>query len=124
MTSDSNIMHNHLELAVVVPTFNERENVRPLLDGLTKALHGIGYEVIFVDDDSPDGTWQAVAEIARTELEVRVIRRVGRRGLGSACVEGMMATTAPYIAIMDGDLQHDESVLPVMLAVIRSESLD
>ena len=104
-----------LELAVVLPTFNERQNVRPVLDRLEKALQGVAYEVIFVDDNSPDGTADEVRSIALSNSRVRVIQRIGRRGLASACVEGMMASPAPYIAIMDADLQHDETVLPQML---------
>lgn len=113
-----------LELAVVVPTFNERANVGELLGRLDRALAGIAYEVIVVDDDSPDGTAEAVREVARNDARVRVLQRVGRRGLSSACVEGMMATAAPYIAVIDADLQHDESLLPVMLAKAKSGTLD
>lgn len=113
-----------LELAVVVPTFNERDNVRELLARLERALAGIEYEVIFVDDDSPDGTAEAVREIARTRREVRVLQRIDRRGLSSACIEGMLATAAPYIAVIDADLQHDEKILPTMLQRLRSEQLD
>jgi dolichol-phosphate mannosyltransferase len=113
-----------LELAVVVPTFNERANVVPVLAALERSLAGIAYEVIFVDDDSPDGTSTLVREIARTNPRVRVLQRIGRRGLASACLEGMMATPASFIAVMDGDLQHDEGILPAMLQKIRSEKLD
>jgi dolichol-phosphate mannosyltransferase len=113
-----------LELAVVVPTFNERANIPVLLDRLAAVLSGISYEVIVVDDDSPDETWATVRGIAAHQQRVRVIRRVGRRGLASACLEGMMATAAPYIAVMDGDLQHDETVLPRMLSTAVSGDLD
>ncbi len=113
-----------LDLAVVVPTFNERDNVIPLLAALGRSLEGVSYEVIFVDDDSPDGTAALVRQIARTNPVVRILQRIGRRGLASACLEGMMATSAAYIAVMDGDLQHDERVLPAMLARIREEKLD
>jgi dolichol-phosphate mannosyltransferase len=113
-----------LELAVVVPTFNERANVGVLLDRLARALAGIEHEVVMVDDDSPDGTWEAVREAALRRRNVRLIRRIGRRGLASACLEGMMSTPAPYIAVMDGDLQHDEGVLPRMLHEARSRGLE
>ena len=113
-----------LELAIVVPTFKERGNVVPLLAALDQCLQGIAHEVIFVDDDSPDGTADLVREIARTNPRVRVLQRVGRRGLASACLEGMMATPAPYVAVMDGDLQHDEGILLAMLEKIRNEKLD
>ena len=113
-----------LELAVVVPTFNESANVVPLLEALERSLEGVTYEVIFVDDDSPDGTADVVRQIARTNPRVRVLQRIQRRGLASACLEGMMATPARYIAVMDGDLQHDESVLTSMLAKIKEGNLD
>jgi dolichol-phosphate mannosyltransferase len=113
-----------LELAVVVPTFNERSNIPVLLDRLAAVLSGIAYEVIIVDDDSPDETWATVRGIATHQRRVRVIRRVGRRGLASACLEGMMATAAPYIAVMDGDLQHDETILPRMLTAAMTDHLD
>ena len=113
-----------LELAVIVPTFNERGNVVPLLAALERSLGGVCHEVIFVDDDSPDGTATLIREIALMNPRVRVLQRVGRRGLASACLEGMMATPAPYVAVMDGDLQHDEGILPAMLDKIRNDKLD
>jgi len=113
-----------IELAVVVPTFNERENVGLLLEKLDAALDGIQWEVIFVDDDSGDGTAGIARSIARERSNVRVLQRIGRRGLSSACIEGMLATAAPYIAVMDADLQHDETLLPRMLEVLKAGSLD
>jgi dolichol-phosphate mannosyltransferase len=113
-----------LELAVVIPTFKERENVPVLLEKLRRVLAGIRWEAIFVDDNSPDGTADAVRSIGRTDPQVRVLERVGRRGLSSACIEGMMATSAPYIAVMDADLQHDETILPEMFRKVSSEKLD
>jgi dolichol-phosphate mannosyltransferase len=87
-------------------------------------LQGISYEVVFVDDDSADGTADAVRAIASADPRVRILQRVHRRGLSSACIEGMMATAAPYIAVMDADLQHDERILPQMLEKLKAESLD
>lgn len=113
-----------LELAVVVPTFNERENILPLLDSLDRVLSGLEYEVIFVDDDSSDGTAALARFIAVENPRVRVLQRIHRRGLASACVEGMMSTAAPYIAVMDADLQHDESLLPAMLDQLKARHLD
>ena len=113
-----------LELAIVVPTFNERDNILPLLGSLDAALAGIPFEVIFVDDDSPDGTADFIRRISLERRDVRVLQRVHRRGLASACVEGMMATAAPYIAVMDADGQHDESILPEMLRRIRESGAD
>lgn len=105
-------MNAPLQLAVIAPTLNERGNVAPLLAALQRALNGIAYEVIFVDDGSTDGTADAVREIARTDGRVRLIARHGRRGLSSAVIEGMMATAAPVIAVIDADMQHDEAILP------------
>lgn len=112
------------DLAVVVPTYNERENVTELIALLDDALQGLRWEAIFVDDDSPDGTADIIRALARRDHRVRLIHRVGRRGLASACIEGIMSTTANYVAVMDADLQHDESVLPQMLQRLRGEALD
>ena len=118
-------MSELLDLAVVVPTFNERENVAAVVARLDKALAGRRWEVIFVDDASPDGTAAAARELARVDRRVRVIERIGRRGLSSACIEGMCATAAPLVAVMDGDLQHDETLLARMAdALDADETLD
>ncbi|HXO03104.1 MAG TPA: glycosyltransferase family 2 protein [Stellaceae bacterium] len=113
-----------VELAIVVPTLNERENVPLIVERLNRVLAGIAWEAIFVDDDSPDGTADAVREMARRQGNIRCVQRLGRRGLSSACIEGMLASAAPYIAVMDGDLQHDEALLPRMLEKIKAERLD
>ncbi|MES2755654.1 MAG: glycosyltransferase family 2 protein [Pseudomonadota bacterium] len=109
-----------LELAVVIPTFNEAGNVAALVVRLDAALAGRRWEAIFVDDDSPDGTADAARAIARTDPRIRVIQRLDRRGLSTACVEGMCATAAPFAAVIDGDLQHDETILPAMLAALET----
>jgi dolichol-phosphate mannosyltransferase len=111
-----------LELAVVIPTFNERANVPTLIARLDQALVGRNWEAIFVDDDSPDGTAEAARELGRLDKRVRVIQRIGRRGLSSACIEGMCATAAPMVAVIDGDLQHDETLLPTMLALLQADA--
>ncbi|MGA8401341.1 MAG: glycosyltransferase family 2 protein, partial [Stellaceae bacterium] len=112
------------ELSVVIPTLNERDNVPLIVERLNRALDGIAWEVIFVDDDSPDGTAEAVRMLARRQGNIRCLQRIGRRGLASACIEGMLASSAPYLAVMDGDLQHDEGLLPRMFAKIKAERLD
>src|SRR5262249_2338660 len=76
--------------------------------------------VVFVDDNSPDGTWGLVRELARQDSRVRCVRRIGRRGLSGACIEGILASSAPYAAVMDADLQHDETQLPKMLSLLQS----
>jgi dolichol-phosphate mannosyltransferase len=108
-----------LELAVIVPTFNEAANVEKLLGLLDEALKGIVWEAIFVDDDSTDGTAELIRGIGRTNIRVRVLQRLGRRGLSTAVIEGMMATSAPILAVIDADLQHDESLLPRLYAAVR-----
>jgi dolichol-phosphate mannosyltransferase len=109
------------QLTIVVPTRNEHDNVHPIYDALCRVLHGIGWEVIFVDDDSMDGTAEAVCRLAHSDGRVRCIQRIGRRGLASACVEGILASSAPYVAVMDADLQHDEQLLPHMLEILITE---
>lgn len=113
-----------LDLAVVVPTFEERDNIVPLFQRLEQALAGIRWEILFVDDDSPDGTAAVVRGLALHDARVRLIRRIGRKGLASACIEGMLATTAGHIAVIDADLQHDETLLPQMLDLLRRGRLD
>jgi dolichol-phosphate mannosyltransferase len=103
------------QLAVIVPTFNERDNVVSLFDLVSKALGDIPFEFIVVDDNSPDGTATVVKELARRHSNVRCIHRIGRRGLSSAVIEGISASAAPYFAVIDADHQHDEAILPQML---------
>ncbi len=112
------------ELTIVIPTLNERDNVALLVQLLNRSLAGIAWEAIFVDDDSPDGTADAVRALARRQGNIRCIQRLGRRGLSSACIEGILSSASPYIAVMDGDLQHDEALLPRMLATIKERRLD
>ncbi len=112
------------ELTVVVPTFNERANIPLLVARLQRTLAGVDWEVIFVDDNSPDGTAAAVRALGESDARVRCIRRIGRRGLAGACLEGMLASQARYVAVMDADLQHDETVLTDMLAHLRGGDVD
>ena len=113
-----------VELAIVVPTFNEIGNVEELIARLTRLLASVAWEIIFVDDDSQDGTAARLHQISTQNPRVRCLRRVGRRGLSSACVEGMLSTGAACIAVMDADLQHDENILPAMLQALREEAVD
>src|SRR5713101_5308912 len=112
------------QLSVIVPTFNERDNVTTLFRRLETALSGVNFEVIFVDDNSPDGTWEVVRALARQDSRVRCVRRIGRRGLSGACIEGILASSAPCAAVIDADLQHDETQLPVMLALLQRGEAD
>jgi len=112
------------ELSVIVPTFNERDNIEPLLMRLEAVLCGIEWEAIFVDDDSPDGTADKIRSLAQTDARIRCVQRIGRRGLSTAVIEGMLSSSAPYLAVIDADLQHDEAALAQMLGVIKTQDLD
>jgi dolichol-phosphate mannosyltransferase len=112
------------ELSVVVPTYNERDNVPLVVELLKRTLEDVSWEVIFVDDNSPDGTAAAVRALGAADHRVRCIRRIGRRGLAGACIEGMLSSQARYIAVLDADLQHDETLLAAMLERIRKGDVD
>jgi dolichol-phosphate mannosyltransferase len=111
-------------LSVVIPTFNERGNVAELIRRIEVTLAGVAWEAIFVDDNSPDGTADALKAIGRRDSRVRCLRRVGRRGLAGACIEGILSSSAAYVAVMDADLQHDERILPAMLAKLQTGECD
>ena len=113
-----------VELSVVIPSFNERDNIQPLFERLDAALGGIAWECIIVDDDSPDGTADIARALAQRDSRVRCVHRIGRRGLASAVIEGILASSAPYVAVIDADMQHDETVLPRMLETLKAEGLD
>ncbi|HEX3429936.1 MAG TPA: glycosyltransferase family 2 protein [Rhizomicrobium sp.] len=118
------LTHTPAVLTVVVPTFNEKANVTEIFARLDHVLADIAWEVIFVDDDSPDHTAETVKAIAGRDSRVRCLKRVGRRGLAGACIEGMLASSARYVAVMDADLQHDESILPQMLSALMENAAD
>lgn len=118
------ILRAPIELSVVSPTFNEKPNIRPLVRKLHEALAGVEWEVIFVDDNSPDGTADEVKALAAEDPRVRGLRRIGRRGLAGAVLEGAMASAAPYVVVIDADLQHDETILPKMLQTLRAGQTD
>ncbi len=112
------------ELTIVVPTFNEHANIPLLVERLSHLLTSCDWEVIFVDDNSPDGTATSARTIGEQDSRVRCIRRIGRRGLAGACLEGMLASQARYVAVMDADLQHDEGLLVPMLEALRAGRAD
>ena len=113
-----------IELSIVVPTFNEAENLPALVDRVARSLTGLAWEIILVDDDSPDDTSSVARQIARADRRVRIVTRIGRRGLASACIEGILTSPAPYVAVMDADLQHDETRLREMLEMLRAGEAD
>jgi dolichol-phosphate mannosyltransferase len=111
-------------VSVVVPAFNEVNNVALMVEAVDAAFGSIPWEIIFVDDNSPDGTAARVRQLAQNDTRVRVLQRYGRRGLSSACIEGILSSAAPIVAVMDCDLQHDEALLPQMLAVLKKGEAD
>ncbi len=110
-------------LSIIVPTLNERGNIEPTVAALDRALRGIAWEVVFVDDDSHDGTAEAVMALAHGDPRVRLLRRLGRRGLSSACIDGVLATTTPAFVVMDADLQHDPDLIPHLLEALDTADL-
>jgi dolichol-phosphate mannosyltransferase len=113
-----------VDLSVIIPTFNERGNVQAVVKQLDRALSGIRWEAIFVDDNSPDGTAAAIKEIAVRDPRIRCLRRVSRRGLAGACIEGILFSASPFVAVMDADLQHDQTLLVRMFDTLRAGSAD
>lgn len=111
-------------VSIVIPTYQERANMAPLVAAVRDALSGIDWEIIVVDDDSPDLTFAEVNRIARKEPRVRCIRRIGRRGLSSAVLEGALAANADIVAVMDADFQHDERALRPMYEAMRGGGVD
>ena len=113
------------KLSIVIPTFNEQDNVRRVYAAVRAALADHDWKIIFVDDASRDATTAEVVALNQEDRRVRLIRRIGRRGLSSACIEGMLASTSEFVAVMDADLQHDETLLPGMLERLeQNPSLD
>ena len=112
------------ELAIIVPTFNEAGNISEVIRRISLVLTEVAWEIIVVDDDSPDGTAELVKKLARKDTRIRCLRRVNQRGLAGACIAGMLSSSAPYLVVMDADLQHDESVLTKMLGILRAGQID
>lgn len=112
------------DISLIVPTYNERGNIAPLLDSVADALGEIPWEMIIVDDDSPDQTFSEVLRLAREEPRLRCLRRVGRRGLASAVIEGALVANGGVIAVMDADFQHDEHLLRPMFEKLVATNAD
>jgi dolichol-phosphate mannosyltransferase len=106
-------------LSLVLPTYNEAANLKAILPRLSKVLEGLAHEVIVVDDDSPDQTWKIAEELAKNDPSLRVLRRVGRRGLSSAVTEGFGMAKGGVLMVMDSDGQHDPALVPKLYAAIR-----
>jgi len=112
------------ELSIIIPTLNEQDNIRPLLEKLQNVLSEIDWEVIFVDDNSVDATSDVIEEISKKDKRIHLLKRLGQRGLSSAAIEGLYQSQAPFLAVMDADLQHDEALLKKMVYLLKSEPLD
>jgi len=112
------------ELSIVIPTYCEHGNVKELVARVDRCLVGVRWELVFVDDNSSDGTADLARAISQEDVRVRCLQRIGRRVLSSAVIEGALATSAPFIAVMDADLQHDERLLPEMLEILRRGEQD
>jgi dolichol-phosphate mannosyltransferase len=109
--------------SIVVPTYNEAANIETLLDRIEAAMAGRGpngsYEIVVVDDDSADGTWRLVEERSHRDERIRVLRRVGQRGLSSAVLAGMAMARGDVLVVIDADLQHDERRIPDLVEAVR-----
>ena len=110
-------------LSVIIPTYNEKENVEEIIDRLENALKKISFEIIFVDDDSPDGTAKVIREQRKRKSYVSLIHRLGRRGLAGAVIEGILSSKSEICAVIDCDLQHDETKLPEMYSLFEKNTL-
>jgi dolichol-phosphate mannosyltransferase len=117
-------MAQGVTLSIVIPTFNEAGNIGELLRRIEDCLQGVRWEVLVVDDDSADGTADIVLALGVRDARIRCLRRIGRRGLSGACLEGMAASVGKYYAVMDADLQHDERLLPAMLLALSTGETD
>ena len=114
-------MESSQSVSIIIPSLNERENIPIVVERLEALLTGRKWEAVFVDDDSRDGSLEVLMSLARTKPHVRFIRRIGRRGLSSACLEGMASSVADIFAVMDCDLQHDEAILSKMVAAFEED---
>ncbi len=111
-------------LSIIVPVLNEAENIPVLVERLHRSLRDVDWEVIFVDDNSRDNTRKTLIEIAQADSQVRFLTRIGRQGLSTAVIEGALSSSAHCIAVMDGDLQHDETLLGDMLDLLVRDKAD
>ncbi|ASA78642.1 glycosyltransferase [Thermococcus sp. 5-4] len=108
-----------MRISVIVPTYNERENLEELFDRISRALEGYDYEIIIVDDDSPDRTWEFAQELSE-RYPVKVIRRTEEKGLSSAVIRGFREASGDVFVVMDADLQHPPEVIPKLLKAIEN----
>ncbi len=124
MSDNTSLLVGERDLSVVIPSYNEAENIPVLLDRLAAVLQHLDYEIIVVDDDSPDGTWQIVQAIGASDPRVRLIRRTAVKGLSSAVVAGLRESVGRCMVVMDADLQHDEQIIPAMYQRVIADQHD
>lgn len=117
-------MSEPIIVSIILPTRNEAGNIAEVIARTHNVLSDIEHEILVVDDNSPDQTADIARQIASSDRRVRVLERIGRRGLASACIEGALSASGEIIAVMDADLQHDEAVLPQLIEAVRSEKAE
>jgi len=103
------------KISVIVPTYNEKENLGRLVERVFEALKGVDFEIVVVDDNSPDGTGQLADQIALKNSNVKAVHRPGKLGLGTAILDGVKASEGEFVSVIDADLQHPPELLKVML---------
>ena len=111
-------------LSIISPTYNEADNIFKFVNSIELVLKKYNYEIIFVDDNSSDKTYEIIKNLSSKKPYVRCIRRIGRRGLSSAVIEGCLSSSSDLLLIMDADLQHDEKKIPLMIELIEKNKLD
>jgi len=109
-------------LSMVLPTFNEARNIEPMIRRATEILERsqIAYELIVVDDDSPDGTWRRALSLSASLPRLRVMRRANERGLATAVIRGWQASRGDVLGVIDADLQHPPELIPKLWSQIES----
>jgi dolichol-phosphate mannosyltransferase len=122
MASDEAPGRSKPTVSVIVPTYRESANIPILFERIKRVLDGAPWELVVVDDDSPDGTSRVAFALAAEDRRIRCLRRVNRSGLAGAVIEGWMSSSADFVAVIDGDLQHDESILPKMYEALARGS--
>ena len=124
MASDMNTSTKKERVSIILPTYNEFENIRPLIKRLLQIEEKYELELLIIDDDSTDGTTDLVKKLAQEESRIRIIHRVGRSGLASAIKEGLLDATGDIAVVMDSDGQHDPLAISQAISLLKSNKLD
>jgi dolichol-phosphate mannosyltransferase len=115
------VFSTRMKLSVISPTLNEARNVPALVEQLQRTLENVDYEILIVDDNSPDLTWSVAEQISLKDPRVRTLRRMKNPGLGMAVIDGFSAAEGDMLACIDADLQHDPSILPKMIEELQRD---